>query len=117
MKLENTTYKVLKLLYRKEQCKFDEIQAITGHEEGNTPSKYISALVTAGYIVNWDSDAEMLNETKYKPLGYEITLTGRAYIEDCRRNVAQFWVPYLLTTFLAVLSLIVSIVQFCHPCP
>lgn len=109
--MEKITYRVLSRLYRTGKCRFEEIQQITRENESISPSNYIAALMTDGYIRNWLSREEMINDFDYKPLGYEITLEGRAYIENHRRNVAQFWVPYLLTTLLAVASLVVSVAQ------
>lgn len=109
--MEKITYRVLSRLYRTEKCGFEEIQQITGKNESISPSNYIAALMAAGYIRNWSSSEKMINDFDYKPLGYEITLDGRAYVENHRRNIAQFWIPYLLTTMIAVASLIVSIAQ------
>ena len=41
--------------------------------------------------------------------GYEITLEGRAFVEQRRRDTRNFWVPYAITTAIALMSLIGTI--------
>lgn len=106
--LDNISYKVLKKLYKKKQCTFSDIKQITGHEESYSPSKYVSLLVSNRYIQDWISDEITIEDGAkiHKPIGYEITLQGNALIEQQHRETRNFWVPYAITTFIALLSLI-----------
>ena len=105
--LDNTSYKVLKELYKKNQCSFSAIEQITKHEESQSPSKYIRFLISNHLIQQWFSDEITEDSPKEnKLIGYEITLEGNALIEQRRREKWNFWVPYAITTFIALLSLI-----------
>jgi len=109
--VDKKTYKVLKLLYKKKRCTFKDIQEITSLNESKSPSKYISELCKNRFIEYWVSDELIvINGIKEnKQLGYSISLTGEAYVEQRRREFRNFWVPYAITTFIAALSLIASI--------
>lgn len=109
--LDNRSYKLLKKFYREKKLTFEQIQKITDHEESKTSSKYISSLTTSHFITNWNTD-EIINDvgdTKHE--GYCITLEGEAYVEQRRRDRRLFWVPYLITTSIALLSLITSLAE------
>lgn len=109
--LDNRSYKLLKRFYRKKKLKFEQIQKITKHDEHKTPSKYISSLTTSHFITYWNTD-EIINDVgDTKQEGYCITLDGDAYVEQRKRDRKMFWVPYLITTAIALLSLITSLAE------
>lgn len=124
--LDNKTYKLLKRIYRKKRIKFSEVRKITGIESENRPNPYISVLMTNKYIKYWSSDKIIGEFGEREQLGYEITLEGNSYVEQRIRDRRNFWVPYLITTFIALLSLIVSLAEHwntilswfgvCNPC-
>lgn len=109
--MDKISLKVLKLLYRRERCTYVEISKITGHDEAETPSKNISFLYSKKFILNWYSgeliDINGIKEDK--AIGYEINLDGIAYIQERNRSLLNFWVPYAITTFIALLSLVASL--------
>ena len=109
--LDNCSYKLLKRFYRKKKLKFEHIQKITKHNESKTPSKYISSLTTSHFITYWDTDEIINNVGDMKQEGYCITLDGEAYVEQRRRDRKMFWVPYIITTAIALLSLITSLAE------
>ena len=106
--VDKKTYKVLKLLYKKKR---KDIQEITSLNESKSPSKYISELYKNRFIEYWISDEliEINGIKDNKQLGYSISLAGEAYVEQRRRESRNFWVPYVITTFIAALSLIASL--------
>ena len=109
--LDNRSYKLLKRFYRKKKLNFEQIQKITKHDESKTSSKYISSLTTSHFITYWNAD-EIINDVgDTKQEGYCITLDGEAYVEQRRRDRKMFWVPYLITTAIALLSLIASLAE------
>ena len=108
---DKTTYKLLKALYKKGQLSIEEVSAITEEREEDSPSQYIAALLNAKYIsyaTQILTDGGIKSE---KTVGYKIDIGGRAYVEQRRRDGRNFWLPYAITTFIAVLSLIVALIQ------
>ncbi len=106
--LDKKSYRVLKLLYRRGRCSFEDIQSITGHNEISSSSEYIRLLGSLGFISKWESDdlIDIEGYKEYKPLGYSITIQGIAYVESVRRNGRNFWIPYTITTVIALMSLL-----------
>ena len=43
-----------------------------------------------------------------KILGYQITLDGMAYVEEHRRTLLMFWIPYAITTGIAIAALVLA---------
>lgn len=109
--LDKKSYKVLKDLYKKKQCTFLDIAKITSCDEIKSSSKYISELSKNHFVEFWSSDEliEIDGVKEHKQLGYSISLAGEAYVEQHRREMRNFWIPYSITTFIAALSLIASL--------
>lgn len=108
---DRQTYSLLLDFYKNGQLKFDYLCSKAKHDEKLSPSKYISALKRAGMISGWESETVVNSQNDREWLGLEITLAGRAYVEQKRRELLQFWVPYAITTFIAISSLIVAIIK------
>lgn len=109
--LDKKAYKLLVLFYKKDRLTFDEIQAETHEEERESSSLCVSALCSEKFISTWESSKSINDVGDHKQFGYEITYAGRAYVDQRRRDGRNFWVPYLITTLIAISSLIVSIVK------
>lgn len=109
--LDKKAYKLLVLFYKKDRLTFDEIQAETHEEERESSSLCVSALCSGKFISTWESSESINDVGDHKQFGYEITYAGRAYVDQRRRDGRNFWVPYLITTLIAISSLIVSIVK------
>lgn len=109
--LDKRAYKLLSIFYKKGRLSFDEIQAETNVDERKSRSQYISALCSDRFIVSWETSESINDVGDHKQFGYEITYAGRAYVDQRRRDGRNFWVPYLITTLIAISSLIVSIVK------
>lgn len=46
----------------------------------------------------------------YSPVqGYQITLDGMAYVEEHRRTLLMFWIPYTITTGIAIAALVLAV--------
>ena len=74
-----------------------EIDRITGHTDTDSFNEVLSVL---------------REEHLVKPAGsssFRISLKGRAYIEQRRRDTRYFVVPYVITTLIAVSSLLITI--------
>lgn len=109
--LDKKAYKLLGLFYKKDRLTFEEIQSETHEEERESSSLCVSALCSEKFISTWESSESMNDVGDHKQFGYEITYAGRAYVDQRRRDGRNFWVPYLITTLIAISSLIVSIVK------
>lgn len=109
--LDKKAYKLLVLFYKKDRLTFDEIQAETHEEERESSSLCVSAFCSEKFISTWESSESINDVGDHKQFGYEITYAGRAYVDQRRRDGRNFWVPYLITTLIAISSLIVSIVK------
>lgn len=108
---DKTTYKLLTALYKKGQLFLKEIDAITGEHEENGQSQYITALLIANYISIVSKITAENGIKAEQTIGYKINIEGKAYVEQRRRDGRNFWVPYAITTFIAVLSLIIALMQ------
>ena len=109
--LDKKAYNLLEKKKKKDRLTFDEIQAETHEEERESSSLCVSALCSEKFISTWESSESMNDVGDHKQFGYEITYAGRAYVDQRRRDGRNFWVPYLITTLIAISSLIVSIVK------
>lgn len=109
--LDKKAYKLLGLFYKKERLTFEEIQSETHEEEKESSSLCVSALCSEKFISTWESSRSINDVGDHKQFGYGITYAGRAYVDQRRRDGRNFWVPYLITTLIAISGLIVSIVK------
>lgn len=105
---------LLKHLYKVEEIKAEDACKRLGqqYKKDNWPTE-ISALLADKYICPLniqdepDGEGGYLKTVRY----YKITVAGRAFVEQRRRDRRNFWVPYAITTFVAVASLIVSLID------
>lgn len=106
--IDKKSYRLLKYVYKNHIVPYQEANRMTKHLDPKKPNEHIAFLrslsfvkvVTTGAIP--DGEGGWINA----PTSVEITLQGIAYIESRRHSGIQFWVPYLITTFIALLSLI-----------
>lgn len=105
---DKSTYKLLRVFYRKGRLETKEIEATCENKRWRGIDERIRALTVAKFITNWSEPAVINGQKDYKNVGYQITLEGRAYIEKRKRETVNFWVPYSITTLIAIASLICS---------
>lgn len=98
--LESKSYKLLTTLYKKDAISLDDVVKFTGVSVGYH-NPYMEYLISDGL-------ADIANKGKEPTL--KITLKGRAHVEAQRRNTAGFWIPYTITTIIAVASMVLSLV-------
>lgn len=110
--LEKKTYQILKYIYRKKNVTYKELIKMTGVDEANRHSGYVSCLIENKFVRVWESTEliEVDGIREHKVLGLKITLAGSAYVEQKRKDSFLFWVPYSITTFIALMNLIGIIV-------
>ena len=106
---DKVTYKLLKQLYHCGEMTEQEVNTITYQPDPGKGNKHISFLMENHLIerksvgVEMDSD---FHTTKKGVTVYAINLKGRAFVEQRRRDFLGFLIPYAITTFIALLSLI-----------
>ena len=106
--IEKKSYALLKELYKHEYMNAEDVAKITGTKAGlfdcYTDYLYKENLVAYGSSEEKVPDGE---GGFVDSIGsYRITLQGRAYVETHRRNTWGFWLPYGITTGIAVVNLI-----------
>lgn len=111
--MEKTAYKILKKLYNSESISIDEINQLTKKGdskpiEPNQPNKYVTYLKMDKMVTIFDEGGTAdgaggsVDATEF----VRITLSGRDYIEKQRKELFMFWIPYAITTAIAVAALL-----------
>lgn len=106
---DKVTYKLLKKLYRYGEITEKEVNAITYQPEPGCGNKHISLLLE-NHLIEQKRIGQKF-DSKYHTLEegitvYAINLKGRAFVEQKRRDFLGFLIPYAITTFIALLSLV-----------
>lgn len=110
--VDNSTYRVLKHLYKKEREELSVLRALVNYDGPTTYSPHLSALLEDKMIALChgegvpDGEGGFISSKTY----FRITVNGRAYVEQKQKSLWNFWLPYTITTVIAVGSLVVSIV-------
>ncbi len=112
---DKTTYRLLKKLYSCEKLPQSDVDDFTNSKGQKGYSRHISFLLE-DHLIDESCEGEEMDENgRLKKRGityYRINLRGRAYVEQKRRDFRNFWVPYIITTIVAVASLLVAIAGF-----
>jgi len=106
--LDNKTYRLLKEIYKKKRLTIEEIKNKLKTTDDLSQNEHILSLRENKFIERWES-GPINTQYEREFLGYKITLAGSAYVEHRIRERRNFWVPYLITTAIALLSLITSL--------
>lgn len=89
------------------------INELTEYKPNNNANPYLSYLQEERLIHSF-SEGKEIDKTGLIDDGityYQINLRGRDYIENHRRAIWNFWLPYGITTALALGSLIATFVS------
>ena len=107
--IDKTTLKLLKTLYKKGLIDSQEADRIT-NTLPNHRNRNIELLQKHGYI--FALAGSVSDEGYARDIHYQISLEGRAFIEDRRRKIWSFILPYSITTLIAILSLICMLLDY-----
>lgn len=105
--MEKTAYRLLKTLYKKDMTR-SEADRFVGINDDHELNRYTSFLAKDGLIDFYSigqsisEDGTVLDGVQY----WRITILGRGYIEQRRKELLMFWVPYAITTAIAVAALL-----------
>lgn len=105
--MEKVAYRLLKSLYKTDLTKAD-VDALTEFNDDRKINPYISYLSRDNLITSYsvgekqDGAGGFLDGVEY----LRITLSGRDYIEKRRKELLMFWIPYAITTAIAIAALI-----------
>lgn len=106
--IDRSSYRLLKKLYREKEMVAEDAWSFVGHKDGLARQcPQISALLSAKFIQGVDRvvNADLMKASRY----FSITIAGMAFVEQRRRDGRNFWVPYVITTILAIASLVVAL--------
>ncbi len=106
--LDKKSYKLLKALYKSNSLTYDEIDRVLNVKTPNSKINEYALNLSRYKLINlhflgYDELGNSLHD------GYEINLEGRGYVENQRRQFLGFLLPYTITTFIALLSLVTTI--------
>jgi hypothetical protein len=98
--MEKTAYKLLKKLYRTDSMSVDEVNTFTSH--------YVTYLKLDKLIEEFSIGGapDGAGGTVNSEDRIRITLYGRDYIEQKRKDFWAFWLPYAITTAIAIAALV-----------
>lgn len=112
--IDNTSYKVLKTLYKIKSIPETKMHEITGHDDSKSSDPIVTALLVDG-LIKLESGASRIEKDGriFEEEGdYRITINGMAYVDQRKRDLFNFWVPYSITTLVAIIGLLVAIAGF-----
>lgn len=105
--MEKTTWKLLKHLYHVGSMEKSAIDHFTGHDPKKEANPYTAYLRKAGYIEPRTVGGKVENGELISGVEFwDITLDGRDYIEKRRKDFWMFWLPYGITTIIALAALL-----------
>lgn len=106
---DRVTYKLLIKLYRNGKLTEKEVNAITYQPERGCGNNHILFLM-GNHLIDSNLVGEKMdrnfNTIEEGVMVFEINLKGRAFVEQKRRDFGGFLIPYTITTFIALLSLV-----------
>lgn len=105
--MEKTAYRLLKALYKKDMTR-SEADSFVGINDDHILNRYTSFLAKEG-LIDFYSIGESISEngTFHDGVQYwRITILGSGYIEQRRKDLLMFWVPYAITTAIAIAALL-----------
>lgn len=106
--MEKVSYKLLKELYRKDELDIKAVNEITGVKKEGQPNPYAINLSKSHLADSFPVGGKVDGEGGFVD-GVEhwrITLEGRDYIERHRKELLTFWLPYAITTLIAIAALL-----------
>ncbi len=110
---DKKTYGLLKALYTNGKLTKNQISRLTLYEDDST-DPHIRLLLSEKLI-----SYEFINARPAVYGGlysdgyyYCITLRGRAYVEQRRRDFLLFLIPYTITTVIAILALLLAAAEY-----
>ena len=110
---DRKTYQVLKCLYKKDREELNVLRELVKYDGPSNLPPEISALLSDNLVVLYniggtaDQEGGIINEIAM----VRINIQGRAYVEQKRVNALTVWLPYAITTVIAILSLVLSIIE------
>lgn len=106
--MDKKSYRLLKKLYKASHFSYESVAKRTDHPNGNT-SDPVTEYLVKNHLIALHSTGKISELGEVMHDGYEITIEGRAYVEQKRRDFLTFFLPYTITTLIALLSLVATI--------
>ncbi|MBG9983310.1 hypothetical protein HYO62_00250 [Aerococcaceae bacterium DSM 111022] len=112
---DKKTVKILTKIYKsKDGLKRNEIETILQDEFSIF---LLDRLVNDGYLIGKDNSGNHFSKVEYPSHSswedrYYSTPQTNKFIEEKTNKSRLFWFPYLITTFIALTNLIITIINF-----
>ncbi len=109
--MEKVSYQLLRKLYKFDSLDSDTVNKLTKYYNKSAYNPRLSLLREEKMISQLTKEEKAndgsgrTKETTY----YQITIRGRDYVERKRKDAFSFWLPYTITTLIAVGSLALTL--------
>lgn len=104
--MEKKMYRLLVRFYKSDGLTNHQILELEKSSNPGEIASRMAGLEQMKFIQAYYSEPD---QDGYAPaLGYQITLDGMAYVEERRRTLLMFWVPYAITTAIAIVALVLA---------
>lgn len=114
--LDKKSWKLLKKLYKKKQLTYEDVSEITGTTEDGEDrdsmdrhSKEIKKLKANSFIEDWHGPIRGGYADEW--FGYRITLDGKAYVEQRRRDWRKTWIPVAVAAVVGLLTFLAALIN------
>jgi len=104
--MEKKMYRLLVRFYRADGLTNHQIGELERSDKPGEVTCRIARLERMKLIQAYYSDPD--RDGYASALGYQITLDGMSYIEEHRRTLLMFWIPYAITTGIAIAALVLA---------
>lgn len=99
--LDKSSYKLLKAFYKINSLSPHEVDQVIKAERMMDENIVVTHLIRNKFVAR-------ARDRQNEPF-YHITIEGRAYIENRKKQFWSFFLPYLITTLIAFMSLLGTI--------
>ena len=104
--MEKKMYRLLVQFYRADSMDNQQISKLVQASKPGEVEYRTARLEKMKFIQAYYAEPD--RDGYAKILGYQITLDGMAYVEEHRRTLLMFWIPYAITTAIAIAALVLA---------
>ena len=105
--MEKKMYRLLVQFYKADGLTNQQINELAQADKPGEVEYRTARLEKMKFIQAYFSEPDQ--DGYAQTLGYQITLDGMAYVEEHRRTLLMFWIPYAITTGIAIAALVLAV--------